>query len=978
MDSSDDESIGADVWSSLVANNGQAEMNSDSDSEADFEDNNVQDEIVSSDEEEEAEKPAKKKKKTNSKLAKPADNLAFPSLEIDDAGGAKVDQHDEDMYFINQEQALAGKGKAKGAFSSFGLSKFVIANVSKKGFRQPTPIQRKTIPLIMNGRDVVGMARTGSGKTAAFLLPLIERLKTHSAKIGIRSVILSPSRELAVQTHKQFKEFSKGTDLRSLLLIGGDSLEDQFGAMVNNPDVIIATPGRFLHLKVEMRLDLSTVEFMVYDEADRLFEMGFAEQLNELLASLPEKRQSMLFSATLPRNLVDFAKAGLINPVLVRLDAETKISDELQMCFFSTKKTEREANLLSILQDVIKMPLATEDELKKLHVANNTYNDSDSDSDNENSKSKDGKKRAFVKKGKPVRVKYPKANELPNVNSTMVFVPTRHHVEYITNILKAANYPVSYIYGSLDQHARRQQLQNFRLGLSSIMVVTDVAARGIDIPVLANVINYSLPSSSKIFIHRVGRTARAGNKGWAYSIVGDSELPYLLDLEIFLGRKILLSKMQEKKVELMEQHYSDTHNGSIDGFVEPKVDYSRRMVLGSSPRLNIENMEDLYETILRHNFEIKNMKGVCEKAERLYMKSRQPASQESVRRSKELMSSGWDEQNPFFGKNVEFEKDKFLAKLQDRVNKETVFEYGKKDDNLILLMNKRRKQIAPIQKRLEERRALLEKEKLLGLSHTLEDEMLKEQEGTNKEVGFNVNEEELLKDFEDGDEVLAETTNTKSKKKTFKDPNFYMPYYAPRNVIQDQQLSINGNNGTHGNFISEANKAAFDIDAEDDKVTLHRQGPKIVWEKNKFVKKQDDRKFIISESGQRIPASFRSGKFEEWKEKNHIGNFKTGGHEKAVAAPFNSKLNGGRFGGRMMHKSDKAPKMPKRGRDDYEQQMEKVKKAVERGVNVKGYQRKGAGRTNEIKSSETIRKQRDALAKRKEKNARPAKSKKRR
>ncbi|GAV30019.1 RNA helicase [Pichia membranifaciens] len=963
---SSDEEDTVDIWSSLVANNG-VNGSSDEDSDDSGSDNEtgaIQDEIISSDEEEEDEESKKPKKKQKTGVNKAADKLDFPLLEIEDEGNHKSAEnvHEEDMYFINQEQAQQGKAKNKGSFASFGLSKVVLSNIGKKGYRQPTPIQRKTIPLIMQNRDVVGMARTGSGKTAAFLLPLIERLKTHSAKIGIRAIILSPSRELAVQTHKQFKEFSKGTDLRSLLLIGGDSLEDQFGAMVNNPDVVIATPGRFLHLKVEMRLDLSSIEFMIYDEADRLFEMGFAEQLNELLASLPEKRQSMLFSATLPRNLIDFAKAGLVNPVLVRLDAETKISENLEMCFFSVKKNEREANLLSILQDVIKMPSATKEQLDKLTDANDKFNDSDSDSENENNV-KNRKRKAPKKK-----VKMPKANELPTEHSTIVFVPTRHHVEYITNILKAANYAVSYIYGSLDQHARRQQLQNFRMGLSSVMVVTDVAARGIDIPVLANVINYSLPSSSKIFIHRVGRTARAGNKGWAYSIVSEQELPYLLDLEIFLGRKILLTKMQDKKVELLQKKYEEQH-GSLQGFEEPKISYTKRMVLGSIPRLLVETMEDLYETILRHNFDIRTIRAVCEKAEKLYMRSRQPASQESMRRSKELVSVGWDEQNLVFGKNLETEKNEFLAKLQNRTNKETVFEFGKKDDNLIDLMNKRRKQIAPAQAKQKERRALLEKERMLGLSHTLEDEMLKGDDGDNEEVGFAVNEEELLRDFEDGDEVLSGA----GKRKSYKDPNFYMSYYAPRNVIQDQQLSID-NNGGHGNFVAEASKAAFDIDAEDDKVQMQRQGPKVVWEKNKFVRKQDDRKFIISESGQRIPASFRSGKYEEWKEKHRMGSYKVGGAEKGDAGnggAFESKLNGSRIGGRFKHHGEKAPKLPRKGRDDYDRQMDKVKKAVEKGVKVRGYVGKGSGR-NEIRDSESIRKQREQKDKRREKNSRPS------
>lgn len=155
------------------------------------------------------------------------------------------------------------------------------------------------------------MARTGSGKTAAFVIPMIERLRAHSARFGSRALIMSPSRELAIQTLKVVKEFSRGTDLKAVLLVGGDSLEEQFGSMSANPDIVIATPGRFLHLKVEMSLDLSSMQYVVFDEADRLFEMGFAAQLTEILHALPPSRQTLLFSATLPASLVEFARAGL-------------------------------------------------------------------------------------------------------------------------------------------------------------------------------------------------------------------------------------------------------------------------------------------------------------------------------------------------------------------------------------------------------------------------------------------------------------------------------------------------------------------------------------------------------------------------------------------------------------------------------------------------------------------------------------------
>lgn len=315
------------------------------------------------------------------------------------------------------------------------------------------------------------MARTGSGKTAAFVIPMIERLKAHSAMFGIRALILSPSRELALQTLRVVKDFNRGTDLKTVLLVGGDSLEEQFASMTTNPDIVIATPGRFLHLKVEMSLDLSAMKYVVFDEADRLFEMGFAEQLTEILHALPFSRQTLLFSATLPSSLVEFARAGLQEPSLVRLDAETKVSPDLQSAFFSVKGAEKEGALLHVLNDVIKMPLGSSD-----------------DADPESGKlSKKRKRGADTPSGKGK----------PTEHSTIIFVATKHHCEYIQALLLHLGFTVSCVYGSLDQTARKEQVENFRQGRSNILVVTDVAARGIDIPILANVINYDFPPQPK-------------------------------------------------------------------------------------------------------------------------------------------------------------------------------------------------------------------------------------------------------------------------------------------------------------------------------------------------------------------------------------------------------------------------------------------------------------------------------------------------
>ncbi|KAL6935626.1 probable ATP-dependent RNA helicase DBP10 [Hanseniaspora guilliermondii] len=986
---SDSDSEDIDITKNLL---GLTQDGSDSSDESDNSYNSeLQDEILSDEE-----KPSNTNKEQD---------FSFPLLELTNPNDAtqtdkktsnESDESDNEYFENLTSNELATKNKKilKG-FAALGFkSTTLLKNVSKKGFKQPTPIQRKTIPLILQKKDVVAMARTGSGKTAAFILPLIERLKQHSAKIGVRAIILSPSRELALQTWKIFKEFTKNMNLRSVLLTGGDSLEEQFSMMMNNPDVVIATPGRFLHLKVEMQLDLKTVEYICFDEADRLFEMGFAEQLNELLASLPMQRQTLLFSATLPGSLVEFAKAGLVNPVLVRLDTETKISENLETLFVSIKNDEREANLLYLLQEVIKLDMATSEQIVKYAKV---MKRSDEDGDN------DEKPTTFRKKKEALDLRVAKANELPSEKATIIFVPTKHHVEYISQLLRDAGYLISYIYGSLDQFARRQQLFNFRCGLTSLLVVTDVAARGIDIPILANVINYSLPASSKIFVHRVGRTARAGNKGWAYTLVSENELPYLLDLEIFLGKKILLTSMYERGCEILKNKWIEQGNSEHE-FKEPTVSYVNRLVLGSCPRLGLEDMGDLYKNLMSNNYELETLKGVALKAQKLYMRTKQQSSAESIKRTKEIMLAGWDEQNLIFGKNEEKEKLAFLAKLQNRQNKQSVFEFARaQDDEMAIFMQKRRKQIMPIQAKSKERRELLEKERLAGLRNSVEDEIFKNQEVNDNEFkdlasGYTV-PDEVLNQFKDGDEALAElkeeTSNKQRQKKTkpstFKDPQFFMSHYAAASDIQEKQLSI------QSNFSTDAAKAGFDL-SSDDKVQVHKQTAKMVWDKKrkKYVNSQgvDNKKYIIGESGQKIPASFRSGRFDEWSKARKVGPIKVGTKENENTSTFlanptanntndviQSKLSGrhmggdGKMNGKFMHKQNKAPKIADKYRDDFDSQKKRVKQALEEGKHVKGVQRKG-GNAQGLRSTEDIRKRRLEQEKRREKNARPAKRRK--
>lgn len=333
-----------------------------------------------------------------------------------------------------------------------------------------------------------------------------------------------------------------------------------------------------------MNLDMKSVQYVVFDEADRLFEMGFETALTEIIHRLPPTRQTLLFSATLPKSLVEFAKAGLEDPKLIRLDAESKISTDLKMAFFSVKKVEKDACLLSLLRDVIKVPLAGE------------------------TAARDSETKAKKQRGK---TSY--SEQITAPHQTLIFAATKHHVEYLTTLLATIGYSVSHIYGSLDQAARSHQMDQFRKGATSILVVTDVAARGIDIPVLENVVNYDFPHGARVFVHRVGRTARAGRQGWAWSFVTHTDLPYLLDLQLFLARPLTST-------------VSDTGDQT----------YTQSLVLGTFERETIDEDVEYLKSLDDVNHSLPTLREVMNRGHSMYERSKGKASLQSYKRAKEM------------------------------------------------------------------------------------------------------------------------------------------------------------------------------------------------------------------------------------------------------------------------------------------------------------------------------------------------------
>jgi ATP-dependent RNA helicase DDX54/DBP10 len=860
-------------------------------------------------------------------------------------------ESDGDETFIAAQQAASNrkasnlKGrtvKKGGGFQAMGLNAALLKAITRKGFSVPTPIQRKTIPLVLDRQDVVGMARTGSGKTAAFVIPMIERLKAHSAKIGARAIILSPSRELALQTVSVVKEMGRGTDLRAILLVGGDSLEDQFNAMISNPDIVIATPGRFHHLKVEMKLDLSSIEYVVFDEADRLFEMGFAVQLTEILHGLPSSRQTLLFSATLPKSLVEFARAGLQEPKLVRLDAESKVSLDLESAFFTVNSSAKEGALLQIIQDIIQIPPAADMAA--------------SDGLDKEEKSKKRKKSAAKMGNK----------ETPSEHSTIIFAATKHRVEYLAALLRLVGYSVSYAYSSLDQTARKMQVQDFRDGTSTILVVTDVAARGIDIPILSNVINYDFPSQPKIFVHRVGRTARAGRKGWSYSLVQDADVPYLLDLQLFLSRRLVIG--QEKDAA--------------------PANFAEDVVLGALPLDRLGTNCEWVSRQIEDDADLTALRMVAGKGEKLYTKTRNAASIESVKRAKGLLGQhSFTQLNPFFAKigdaNLLSDRDDLLARLRKHRPIETVFEIGKRGvtDQTVDLLRKARS-------RLETRRyqTLKDTEKSLNPSNPRSPEISeKEEQGSIEQShgledsGDDMQNAEMESASEDELEITFSQGSGKKNQssKPWQESEHFMSY-TPRfsNFAEDKAYGVHSGSSSNvrggTDFLVQAQNATLDLVNDELKGFGLPNRPQTRWDKNskKYVNVTNDEdgsrgaKMVKGESGLKIAASLRSGRFEAWKKSNQIDRVPRVGEDEAV------NKHGGRVQlQRFKHRVQKAPKEADKFRDDFYKQKKKVAKAKENRI---GKFKDGSGK-NEIRSIDDIRKDRKTKEKRRLRNGRPSK-----
>ncbi|WP_277184432.1 DEAD/DEAH box helicase [Caballeronia sp. BR00000012568055] len=366
------------------------------------------------------------------------------------------------------------------SFASLGLIDPLLRNVQELHYQTPTPVQVKAIPAVLGGRDVMAAAQTGTGKTAGFALPLLQRLVQHGPAVSsnrVRVLVLVPTRELAEQVLQSFVAYGKGLDLRYLSAYGGVSINPQMMKLRKGVDVLVATPGRLLDLNRQNAVQFDQVQALVLDEADRMLDLGFARELDAIFAALPSKRQTLLFSATFTDDIRAIAAKILRNPLDISVSAPNAPASKIKQWVVTVDKRNKPELFLHL-------------------VAENQW------------------------------------------THALVFVKTRNGVDYLASMLDEAGYAVDTIHGDKPQPARMRALERFKSGDVHMLVATDVAARGLDIDDLPLVINVDLPIVAQDYVHRIGRTGRAGNSGVAVSLVCADEAPQLAAIEALIGKTL--------------------------------------------------------------------------------------------------------------------------------------------------------------------------------------------------------------------------------------------------------------------------------------------------------------------------------------------------------------------------------------------------------------------------------------------------------
>jgi ATP-dependent RNA helicase RhlE len=355
-------------------------------------------------------------------------------------------------------------------FEQLGLIEPILRALEAEGYKTPTPIQEQAIPVVLKQRDLLGCAQTGTGKTAAFAIPVLQLLSENKAKTrGIRALVLTPTRELAIQIDESFKAYGRGLNLKHTVVFGGVSQHAQTNALRNGIDILIATPGRLLDLMQQRFIQLDNIEMFILDEADRMLDMGFIHDVKKVISKLPAKRQTLFFSATMPSEISSLANSILRDPVRVEVTPVSTTAETVVQAMFYVEKNDKRKLLAHLLED-----------------------------------------------GK--------------IKRALVFTRTKHGADRVVKDLHKENIPAEAIHGNKSQQARQRALTNFKNSKTRVLVATDIAARGIDVDDLTHVINFELPNIPETYVHRIGRTGRAGAMGIALSFCDSEEKTYLRDI----------------------------------------------------------------------------------------------------------------------------------------------------------------------------------------------------------------------------------------------------------------------------------------------------------------------------------------------------------------------------------------------------------------------------------------------------------------
>ncbi len=365
------------------------------------------------------------------------------------------------------------------SFNSLGLSNALLKAVSKQGYTTPSPIQQKAIPLILEGKDILASAQTGTGKTAGFTLPMLQKL-SQGQQLRLRPIkalVLTPTRELAAQVYNNVKAYSEFLDIRSAVIFGGVNQRPQVATIRNGVDILIATPGRLIDLQNQGLLSLSKIEILVLDEADRMLDMGFLRDIKKIISLMPTRRQNLLFSATFSKEIKKLANEFLHHPVLVEATPEKLTVDAIEQKVYRVAKGLKTGLIIKLISD-------------------------------------------------------------GNWKQVLVFTRTKHGANRLCKKMVSAGISASAIHGNKSQGARTKALAGFKNNSVRILVATDIAARGLDIPLLPHVVNFELPNISEDYVHRIGRTGRAGASGEAVSLVSADETEFLRDIEKLVGLEI--------------------------------------------------------------------------------------------------------------------------------------------------------------------------------------------------------------------------------------------------------------------------------------------------------------------------------------------------------------------------------------------------------------------------------------------------------